>query len=53
MAATLFSSESPAGKILAYLQRHGEATSSGSKSYWASAPPLFANTSRIWRPRIW
>jgi predicted ArsR family transcriptional regulator len=26
MAATLFTSESPAGKILAYLQRHGEAT---------------------------
>ena len=26
MAATLFASESPAGKILAYLQRHGEAT---------------------------
>src|SRR5690242_21325926 len=26
MAATLFRSESPAGKILAYLQRHGEAT---------------------------
>jgi DeoR family transcriptional regulator, suf operon transcriptional repressor len=26
MAGTLYSSESPAGKILAYLQRHGEAT---------------------------
>jgi predicted ArsR family transcriptional regulator len=26
MAATRFTSESPAGKILAYLQRHGEAT---------------------------
>ena len=26
MSATLFTSESPAGKILAYLQRHGEAT---------------------------
>lgn len=26
MSATLYTSESPAGKILAYLQRHGEAT---------------------------